>query len=84
MALKAPAALGVKSRLIGELCPAKIAIGRLGPLNEKYLLEIDTLLTVTEAVPVFDAVTVSFLVVPAVTLPKFRLAPLRDKMPDVC
>jgi hypothetical protein len=45
---------------------------------------MDALLTVTEAVPVFDAVTVSFLVVPAVTLPKSSLAPLRDRMPDAC
>ena len=82
VALKAPAALGVNTTLIGELCPAKIATGRLVPLSAKYLLEIDTLLTVMEAVPVFDAVRVSFLLVPAVTLPKSRLAPLRDKMPE--
>jgi hypothetical protein len=48
------------------------------------LLEIETLLTVIEAVPVFHAVTVCFLLVPAVTLPKSRLAPLRDRMPDGC
>jgi len=51
----------------------------------KYLVEIDTLLTVIEAVPVFDAVTVNVLLVPVVTLPKSRLAPLRDRMPvGVC
>ena len=46
------------------------------------MLEIDALLTVTEAVPVFDAVTVRVLLVPLVTLPKSRLAPLRDRVPD--
>ena len=35
-----------------------------------------------EAVPVFDAVTVTVLLVPAVTLPKSRLALLRDNVPD--
>lgn len=60
-------------------------IGRPGVFREKYWLEIDALLTVTEALPVFDAVTVSVLLVPAVTLPKSRLALLRDRVPDwVC
>jgi hypothetical protein len=40
-----------------------------------------TLLTVTEAVPVFDTVTVKVLLVPAVTLPKSRVAPLKDRVP---
>jgi hypothetical protein len=35
-----------------------------------------------EAVPVFDAMTVSVLLVPAVTLPKSRLALARDRVPD--
>ena len=34
-----------------------------------------------EAVPVFVAVTVRVLLVPAVTLPKSRLAVFRDKVP---
>ena len=53
----------------------------MGALSEKYWLEIDALLTVMEAVPVFDAVTVSVLLAPAVTLPKSRLVLLREKMP---
>jgi hypothetical protein len=57
-------------------------MGRDGALSEKYWLEIEALLTVMEAVPVFVAVTVSVLLVPAATLPKSRLALLRDKVPD--
>lgn len=53
----------------------------MGALREKYWLEIEAVLTVTEAVPVFEAVTVSVLLVPAVTLPKSRLALFRDKVP---
>lgn len=53
----------------------------MGALSEKHWLEIEALLTVTEAVPVFEAVTVSVLLVPAATLPKSRLALFRDKVP---
>lgn len=56
-------------------------MGRVGALNEKYWLEIEALVTVIEAVPVFEAVTVSVLLMPAVTLPKSRLALFRDKVP---
>ena len=83
VAVKAPAALGLKTRVTVELCPAAIVTGRLGLLNEKYLLEIEALLTVIDAVPLFEAVTVSVLLVPAVTAPKSRLALPRDKVP-VC
>ena len=82
VALKVPAALGLKTRLTGVLWPAIIATGRVGALKEKYWLEIDALLSVTEAVPVLDAVNVIVLLVPAVTAPKLRLAPLRDRVPD--
>jgi hypothetical protein len=44
-ALKAPAALGANTSVIGALWPAKIAIGRVGALSEKYWLEIEALLT---------------------------------------
>jgi hypothetical protein len=59
-------------------------MGRLGALSEKYLVEIEALLTVIEAVPVFDAVMLMVLLVPVVTLPKSRLAPLKAKMPRGC
>lgn|ERR1700683_1386666 len=81
VALKVPAALGLKTKLTGMLWPAIIAAGRVGALNEKYWLEIDALLSVMEAVLVLDAVNVNVLLVPAVTLPKLRLAPLRDRVP---
>lgn len=46
---------------------------------------MEALLTVMEAAPVFDAVIVRVLLFPAVTLPKSRLEPARDKVPDsVC
>jgi len=79
--LKDPAAFGVKTRVIGTLCPAKTAVGSVGALKEKYWLEIEALLTVIEAEPVFDAVTVSVLLAPAMTVPKSTLVLLRDNVP---
>ena len=81
VALKVPAALGKKTKLTGMPWPAGTATGRVGALNEKYLLEIVALLTVMEAVPVLVAVMVSVLLVPAVTLPKSSVAVLNDKVP---
>jgi hypothetical protein len=80
--LNAPAAFGLKTKVTGVLAPDATATGRLGALKEKYWLEMDALLTVMLAVPVFDTVAVSVLLVPAVTLPKSRLAELRDNVPD--
>ena len=59
-------------------------IGRLGAVSEKYLLEIEALLTVRETVPVFEAAAVMVLLWPAVTMPKSRLAPLKAKVPSGC
>jgi hypothetical protein len=84
VALNAPAAFGLKTRLIVELWPAPTTSGRFGALSEKDLLEMEALLMVTEAVPVFEAVAVSVLLVPASTLPKSRLALLIAKVPDCC
>lgn len=81
VALNAPAALGLNSRLAVAAWPAEIDSGRVVPLSEKYLLEIDRLLTVTDAPPVFDRVTESVLFFPAVTLPKFSVDPLKESMP---
>jgi hypothetical protein len=36
VALKVPAAFGEKTKLTGILCPASIAAGKVGALNEKY------------------------------------------------
>ena len=82
VALKVPAALGLKTRLTDMPCPAGIVTGRLGALNEKYWLEMDALLTVTDAVPVFDKVIVRVLLARALTAPKSKLVPIRDKVPD--
>jgi hypothetical protein len=84
VALKAAAELGVNITLSGDFCPAAIVTGRLGPVSEKYLVEIAALLIVTEAVPVFSAVRASVLLVPSVTLPKSRLLPLRTRLPICC
>lgn len=82
MALKVPAALGVNTTLTVLLWPAGIVTGRLGALNEKYWLEMEALVIVTEAAPVFDAVMVSVLLVPEVTVPKSRLALPNARVPD--
>jgi len=74
VALKAPAAFGVKRTVIGVLFPAARVVGRVGAVREKYFVEIAALFTVTEAVPEFVAVTVRVLLLPVVTLPKFKAA----------
>jgi hypothetical protein len=84
VALNAPATFGLKTKLIVELWPAPTTIGRLGALSEKYLLEMEALVIVTETVPVFETLAVSVLLVPASTLPKSRLALLIAKVPDCC
>lgn len=81
MALNVPAALGLKTRVTGVLWPARIATGRLGALSEKYGVENVALVTVMEAVPVFVKVVDKVLLVPAVTVPKSTVVPLRVKMP---
>jgi hypothetical protein len=82
VALNAPAAFGVNTMLNVEFWPAAIVTGRLGPLKEKYWVEIAALLIVTGAVPVFEMAKVSVLLVPVVTLPKSRLALAKSKAPD--
>lgn len=57
--------------------------GRLGAVSEKYLVDSATLLIVTDCVSELVAVIVRLLLLPAVTLPKFRLdAP--NERPLVC
>jgi len=55
--------------------------GRLGDIREKYLVEIATLLMVTLSFSVLVAETSIVLVVPAATLPKFRLALPKARLP---
>ena len=64
---------------------------RVAELSEALLVTVTAALkvpaalglktSVMEAVPVLDAVNVIVLLVPAVTAPKLRLAPLRDRVP---
>lgn len=64
------------------LWPAVRVTGRLGAVSTKYLVEMAAPLTVTEADPVFVAMTLNALLLPAVTLPKSRLAAVSDRVPD--
>ena len=80
VALKVPAALGANLMLIVVLCPAATVTGRVGAIKEKYGLEIETLLMVTEAGPEFVAVADRVLLLPAATLPKSRVVDCRERV----
>jgi len=84
VALNVPAALGENVTLTGVLCPAARVSGRLGAFREKYLVEMATLLMVTAAGPEFVAVADRVLLLPAATLPKFRVALPRVRVPGCC
>lgn len=73
VALKVPVAFGVNLMLIGALCPAATVMGKLGAVTEKYWVEMEIPLTVTDAGPEFETVSGNVLLVPAATLPKPRL-----------
>jgi hypothetical protein len=79
--LKVPAEFGVNLTLRVVLCPGPTTTGRLGAAREKYLLDIDALLTVTALVPEFVAETVIVLLLPAAMLPKLRAIVANDKSP---
>jgi len=81
VALNAPVVLGLNVRLMGVLCPAAIDIGRLGAARVKYFDEMETLVTLTAAVPVFVAVTDTVLLLPGATLPKARDGLGRESVP---
>jgi len=70
VALKDPAAFGVKAILKFALCPAAMMTGSVGEDREKYFVETEALLMLRDFVPEFVAVTLRVLVVPALTLPK--------------
>lgn len=80
VALKVSAAFGRKATLIWTLCPAAMVIGRLGELREKYLVEIAMLLMVSDADPEFVAVVEMVLLVPVLTLPKFKEADVNESL----
>jgi hypothetical protein len=68
--LKFPAAAGAKLMLTVALCPAANVRGRLGETSEKEFEEIVAAVTVRDAPPVFEALTIKVLLLPAATLPK--------------
>ena len=80
VAVKLPDALGAKLTLTGTLCPAATVIGIVGESRVKYLLEIETLLTLTDAGPELDAVNVRVLLLPACTLPNCSVAVLSESV----
>lgn len=80
VAVKVPAAFGANLTLIVVLCPTATVTGRLGAVKEKYGLEIETLVTVTEVGPELVAVADRVLLLPAATLPKSRVADCRERV----
>jgi len=83
VALKLPAAFGVKARVSDALCPAATVTGRLGAVNEKYFVDTDALLMLADAFPVLLTESVSILLLPAATLPKSNACAPNDKLPVV-
>ena len=82
--LKVPVALGENLMLIVALCPEAMVVGRPGAVKEKYWLEIETLLRVTDAGPEFVAVAVKVLLLPAGTLPKLKVLVSNERVPNCC
>ena len=83
VALTSPALLGLKATVIEALWPAAIVVGSAGAFNEKAWFEIEALVTVRDAEPVFDTVIDKDLVLPVVTEPKPRTLPFRVSVPEV-
>jgi hypothetical protein len=81
VALKLPAALGLNASVSDALCPAAIVTGRLGAANEKYLVDTEALLMLTDVLPVLLTARVSVLLLPAGTLPKSKACAPNDKLP---
>ena len=82
VALKFPAAFGVNASVSDMLCPAATVTGRLGAVNEKYLVDTDALLMLADAFPVLLTESVSTFLPPAATLPKSNACAPNDKLPD--
>jgi hypothetical protein len=84
LALKDATALGANEMLIEVLCPAATVSGRLVGAREKYWLEIAMLLMVTVAAPEFVTIAERVSLLPAATLPKFRVDVDKESVPDCC
>ena len=83
VALKLPAAFGLNASVSDALCPAATVTGRLGAVNEKYFVDTDALLMLTDVFPVLLTESVSTLLLPAATLPKSNACAPNDKLPVV-
>ena len=82
VAAKVPTVFGENVMLIVVLCPASTVTGRVGAFRVKNCVEMPALLTVTDVPPVFVAVNVSVLLLPAGTLPKSTVAASSERTPD--
>ena len=81
VALKAPAAFGVKEKVRLAVCPASMETGSVGFVIAKYFVDIASLLRVIEVFPVFVAEIASALLLPAFTLPKLSTELDSDSAP---
>ena len=80
VALNVPTAVGENVTVTVVLCPAATVTGRLGATNWKSWLEIETLLTVTDAGPEFVATIDRVAVVPTDTFPKFSVPFAKERV----
>ena len=81
VALKAPAAAGVKENVMVAFWPAAIETGSVGLVTAKYFVDMESLLIVIEVLPVFVAEITSALLLPAFTLPKLSAEFESDSAP---
>jgi hypothetical protein len=80
VALNVPTALGENVTVTVVLCPAATVTGRLGATSWKRALEIETLLTVTDAGPEFVATIDKVAVVSTATFPKFSVPFAKERV----
>jgi hypothetical protein len=75
-----PLALGAKVRVTEMLCPAEMVFGRDSParVNSEFVVLADEMVTLD---PVAERVAVSALLLPTVTLPKFKVLALEVSCP---
>jgi hypothetical protein len=81
VALKAPAAFGVKENVKVAFWPAAIETGSVGLVSAKYFVDMESLLIVIEVLPVFVAEIASALLLPASMRPKLSAELESDSAP---
>lgn len=82
VAANVPTVFGENVMLMVVLCPASTVTGSTGAFSVKNCVEMAALLTVTDVPPVFVALNVSVLLLPAGTLPKSTVAASSVRTPD--